>query len=192
MEGAITRWGNTAAVDPARNMSAWSIWVAPATMACTRVKILRPGWKPPVRVPRRMVELHRASSPSLATTVAMSNRPALATRFGSSKVTAIRLIPRDTGFTESASFVVENYGVSNRNSPSIGGIFRGCAASDQMARRCFEAQPAPLGDSHGIPSLGPLHQLDRDDQSDCQGELGEPMGAEAVGIAPQLTEIAQP
>ena len=56
-----------------------------------------------------------------------STSPALATRFGSSKVTATRSIPRDTGFTESASFVGENYGVSNRNSPSNGGIFRGCA-----------------------------------------------------------------
>jgi hypothetical protein len=39
----------------------------------------------------------------------------------------MRSIPRDTGFTESASFVGENYGVSNRNSPSNGGIFRAYA-----------------------------------------------------------------
>ncbi len=35
--------------------------------------------------------------------VATNNKPALATRFGSSKVTPIRSIRRDTGITESAS-----------------------------------------------------------------------------------------
>ena len=109
------------------------MWVAPATMACTRVKIFLPGWNPPARPLSRIVALHRASRPSRRTKVATSNRPALATRFGSSKVTQTRSIPRDTGFTESASFVVENNGVSNRNSPSIGGIFRGCAASNHVA-----------------------------------------------------------
>ncbi len=36
--------------------------------------------------------------------VATNNSPALATRFGSSKVTSMRSIPRDTGLTESASW----------------------------------------------------------------------------------------
>ena len=80
------------------------------------------------------------SSPSRLAKVATSTRPALATRFGSSKVTATRSIPRDTGFTESASFVGENYGVKYRNSPSNGGIFRGCAVSDHVATRWIEAK----------------------------------------------------
>ena len=39
---------------------------------------------------------------------------------------------RDTGFTESASLVGENYGVKYRNSPSIGGIFRGVRPADRV------------------------------------------------------------
>ena len=117
------------------------MWLAPATMACTKVSTLRPGWKPPRLEGMRTRALTRASSPSLFTTVATSNSPALATRLSSSKVTAIRSIPRDTGFTGSASFVGENYGVRNRNSPSNGGIFRGYAG----VRSCVYAVDRGLG-----------------------------------------------
>ena len=114
--------------------------VAPATMAWTRVKILRPGWNPPLRAPRRMVVLHKSSRPSLRTKVATSNRPALATRFGSSKVTAIRSIPRDTGFTESASLGW----VKRRRRAShfpIGEAFSAdTRAINQLSRRCIEAK----------------------------------------------------
>ena len=127
VDGAITRCSSTSALAPARSMSAWSMWLAPATMAWTRVKILRPGRNPPTRPLSSIVVSQSFSSPSRLTKVATSTSPALATRFGSSKVTATRSIPRDTGFTESASFVGENYGVKYRNSPSNGGIFRGCA-----------------------------------------------------------------
>ena len=127
VDGAITRCSSTSALAPARSMSAWSMWLAPATMAWTSVKIFRPGRNPPTRPDSSIVVSQSLSSPSRFARVAMSTSPALATRFGSSKVTATRSIPRDTGFTESASFVGENYGVKYRNSPSIGGIFRGCA-----------------------------------------------------------------
>ena len=44
---------------PARSTSAWSMWVAPATIACTRLSTLRPGRKPPTR--HRQVERRVAS-----------------------------------------------------------------------------------------------------------------------------------
>ena len=103
------------------------MWLAPATMAWTSVRIFLPGRNPPTRPDSSIVVSHSFSSPSRLAKVEMSTRPALATKFGSSKVTATRSIPRDTGLTESASFVGENYGVSNRNSSSNGGIFRGYA-----------------------------------------------------------------
>jgi hypothetical protein len=43
VDGAITRWPSTAAVDPVPNMSTSSIASAPATRACTSVSTLRPG-----------------------------------------------------------------------------------------------------------------------------------------------------
>jgi len=49
------------------------------------------------------VALIRASSPSRPTNVATSSSPAFATRLGSSKVTSMRSIPRDTAVTGSAS-----------------------------------------------------------------------------------------
>ncbi len=48
VEGAITVNGNTDWVAPARRMSTWSMWVAPAIIAATNVKILRPGRNEPV------------------------------------------------------------------------------------------------------------------------------------------------
>jgi hypothetical protein len=43
MDGAITRCGSTDSVAPDRSRSAWSMWLPPATMACTRVNTLCPG-----------------------------------------------------------------------------------------------------------------------------------------------------
>jgi hypothetical protein len=42
------------------------------------------------------------------------------------------------------------------------------------------------------PSVWTTYELDGDDQHDGQGKLCQPMSTEAVGISPQLTEIAQP
>src|SRR6266542_5580544 len=44
VEGAITRWPSTWLVAPQRKRSASSIQSAPASIACTRVNSLRPGW----------------------------------------------------------------------------------------------------------------------------------------------------
>ena len=49
VEGAITRWGSTDWVAPDLSTSAWSMWLPPATMACTSVSTLRPGSAPPTR-----------------------------------------------------------------------------------------------------------------------------------------------
>ncbi len=76
----------------------------PATMACTKVSTLRPGSAPPTRPERPTVALTRLSRSRRATSVATNNKPALATRLGSSKVTPIRSILRDTDLTESASW----------------------------------------------------------------------------------------
>ena len=45
---------------PERSMSAWSMWLAPATMACTRVITLRPGRAPPTRPARLHLGVHQA------------------------------------------------------------------------------------------------------------------------------------
>src|SRR5271166_2318416 len=103
------------------------MWLAPATIACTKVRILRPGHAPPTRPPRRTVALIRRSRSSRPTSVATSKSPALATRLGSSKVTRIRSILRDTDDTESASLVLENCDFEHRNSSRQGGTFRGYA-----------------------------------------------------------------
>ena len=97
------------------------MWVAPATMACTRVKILRPGLEATDATTRRMVALHRASRPELAHHGGDEQQAGIGHQIRVIEGHArSRSIPRDTGFTESASFVGENYGVSNRNSPDRG------------------------------------------------------------------------
>ena len=128
VEGAITRNGSTRWVAPARSRSAWSMWLAPAKMAATKVSTLRPGREPPTRSPRRTIWFTNTSSPSRTINVAGTISPASATKDGSSKVTPIRSIPRDTGLTESASLVLENCDVEHRNSSSAGGTFHGSAA----------------------------------------------------------------
>ena len=59
----MTRCPSTADVAPERSTSAWSMWLAPATMACTKVSTLRPGDAPPIRPERWTVALTRRSSP---------------------------------------------------------------------------------------------------------------------------------
>ena len=84
------------------------MWLAPATMAWTKVKTLRPGRNPPGRSVKRTVASTKASKPRRDTNVATKISPASATRPGSSKTTFTLSIPRDTGFTESASWFWAN------------------------------------------------------------------------------------
>src|SRR5439155_19764172 len=91
-------------------------------------KTLRPGRAPPIRPTRRTVPLISVSNPSRDASVATTNRPALATRFGSSKVTSTRSIACDTPLTGSASSTGDNDDVRHRHRPSSGGTFRGYAA----------------------------------------------------------------
>ena len=128
VDGAITRCPSTSAVAPARSMSAWSMWLAPATMAWTSVRIFLPGRNPPTRPG----QLDRGVTQLLESEPLGQGRNEHEAGVGHQ----IRLVEghrdavdthRDTGLTESASFVGENYGVSNRNSPSNGGIFPGYA-----------------------------------------------------------------
>ena len=55
----MTWCGSTLAVDPDLRISAWSMWLAPATMACTRLRTFRPGRKPPRAEGMRTRELTR-------------------------------------------------------------------------------------------------------------------------------------
>jgi hypothetical protein len=84
------------------------MWLAPATMACTKVKTLRPGRNPPARSVSRTVASTKASKPRRDTNVATNTSPASATKPGSSKTTFTLSIPRDTGLTESASWFWAN------------------------------------------------------------------------------------
>ena len=131
VDGAMTRCGSTAAVAPERSTSAWSMCEPPATMACTNVSTLRPGIAPPTRPKRPTVALTRDSRSRRATSVATNNKPALATRLGSSKVTPIRSILRDTDPTESASwcwvnrvFEQRKFSQAGRHFPRMRGLLR--------------------------------------------------------------------
>lgn len=140
VEGAITRWANTDPVAPARNTSAWSIWEPPATIACTNVSTLRPGSAPPTRPASRTVALISASSSSRAANVATNTRPALATRFGSSKITSMRSLPRDTPLTGNASRLGDNGDFEHRHRPSPGRLFRGYADPQPLSHRWIQAK----------------------------------------------------
>jgi len=74
------------------------------------------------------VALIRRSRPRRTARVDTSSNPALATRLGSSKVTSMRSIPRDTAFTESASWLADKWRLRHRYFPKQGGTFRGYAA----------------------------------------------------------------
>ena len=150
VEGAITRKGSTCAVPPQRKMSAWSMWLAPATMACTRVNTLRPGRAPPTRPGRRTVAFTSRSSSRRTTSVPTSSSPALATRFGSSKLTRTRSMACDTRLTESASRSGGLGDVRHRHRRCSGGTFRGWSAASGQVNRWIEAKepsqlPAPCG-----------------------------------------------
>ena len=47
------------AARPERSRSAWRMWLAPATMACTSVRALCPGRKPPARSMKRTMGVHQ-------------------------------------------------------------------------------------------------------------------------------------
>src|SRR5579859_3551486 len=96
-------------------------------MACTSVNTFRPGSAPPTRPPIRTIELTNPSTPRRSTTVPTNNNPALATKFGSSKSTAIRSMACDTRLTESASLAGGEDDVKHRHRPSTGGLSRGYA-----------------------------------------------------------------
>src|SRR5690606_34114366 len=102
--------------------------VAPAMIACTSVNTLRPGRAPPTRPTRRTIESINASRPSRCGNVANANRPALATRVGSSKVASIRSMVCDTRVTGSVSWLVERSGVEDQHRPSSGDLPRGYAS----------------------------------------------------------------
>src|SRR6266508_3043228 len=141
------------------------MWLPPARIVATNVSTLRPGRDPPARPTSRTDWLTSASRPTRCISVPVANKPALATRFGSSKVTSIRSIPRDTPLTESASPADDGHGFRHRHRPSPGRLFRGYAALSQLPHRWIEAQsivdilqppahetsptpPDPLGISH--------------------------------------------
>ena len=105
VEGAITRWPSTFAVEPARSMSAWSMWEAEAAHGVHQGQDLPPRFEAPDpsrQVNRRVPQVLEAQT-SRQLSPPTDNSPALATRFGSSKVTANQSRHRDTELTESAS-----------------------------------------------------------------------------------------
>jgi hypothetical protein len=79
------------------------------------------------------------SNPSLATSVPTSSSPALATRFGSSKVTTSRSNLRETRLTESASCAVDYDDLRDRHRPSSRGTFREWASPSDGVHRWIEA-----------------------------------------------------
>ena len=142
----MTRCPSTLPVAPERKRSAWPMWLAPATMACTRVKTLRPGRKPPARSVKRTMVSTSASRPRRDANVATTISPASATSPGSSKVTCVRSRPRDTGFTESASWQLDDWDFRHHNCRRSGGLSRGWAAYNPVTGRCSQAK-APLAPS---------------------------------------------
>src|SRR5215213_2166223 len=101
--------------------------VAPAIIACVNVNTLRPGRAPPVRPPSLTVESINASKSRRSATVAVNNKPALATRFGSSKDTSTRSMACDTRVTESVSCGWDADDVRDLHRPSPGDLSRGYA-----------------------------------------------------------------
>ena len=108
-------------MEPARNMSAWSMCEAPAIIACTNVNTLRPGRAPPTLPTNFTVASINVSNPSRCDNVATSNSPASATRFGSSKVTSMRSMLCDTRVTGSASCAGQ---LRRRRTPSLSQLRR--------------------------------------------------------------------
>jgi len=90
VDGAITQCGRTASVAPARSTCASSMQSPPATIDWTRVITLRPGRAAAGRSPRSTTSSTTASTPSLAASVAVMSKPALATPWESSKVISAR------------------------------------------------------------------------------------------------------
>ena len=101
--------------------------------------------------------LIRRSSPRRTVTVATSTSPALATRLGSSKITSMRSIPRDTSVTESASSVLDEtatstpqFSQSGRHFPRMRGyLLRSFIGESRL--RLVEA-----ADRRGLRPIGPV------------------------------------
>ncbi len=134
VDGAMTRCPSTDDVAPERSMSAWSMWLPPGHHGVDQGQHLAPRRRAadPTRQAHRGVD-RGARDRGERPTSPPSNRPALATRFGSSKVTPIRSIPRDTGLTESASWcwgtATSNTAIfqAGRHFPRMRGLY--CATS---------------------------------------------------------------
>ena len=127
VEGATTRCGSTADVAPERSKSAWSMCEPPATRAWTKGENLATRHGPADTSREADGGLDEALE--IEATDQAKSKPALATRFGSSKVTEIRSILRDTDFTESASSCWVNRVFEQHNSSRQGCTFRGYAVN---------------------------------------------------------------
>src|SRR6266542_3172896 len=89
VDGAATRWPRTAPVAPARSRSTSSIHSPPANAEWTRVMALSPMLAAPGASPRSTWVSNSSRSRSPSARVAARIRPASATAWSSSKVTAI-------------------------------------------------------------------------------------------------------
>ena len=113
-------------MSPARSASAWSMWLAPATIACTNVRTFRPGRDPPTRPAMRTVASTKQPIPSRAASVATTaDSPALATSPSSSKLTASRSGTCDTGLTKVPPWRERKIGLVTVILPCRRGTFRG-------------------------------------------------------------------
>src|SRR5215211_2962557 len=131
------------------------MWEPPTTIACTNVSTLRPGRDPPTRPASRTALFTSRSRSSRTTSVDTRSSPALATRFGSSKVTSTRSIRCDTRFTGCASWVRDLGDVRHRHRPYSGGTVRGWAPASDHINRWIEVNtrvihhPIDEGGDHG-------------------------------------------
>lgn len=148
----MTRNGSTCGVPPEGSISAWSMWLAPATMACTRVNTLRPGRAPPTLPVSRTFAFTKRSSRRRTATVPTSSSPALATRFGSSKLTRMRSMACDTRLTEKCLLRWRPRRIKHRHRRCSGGTFRGYAAASAQVNRWIEAKRRPAKVIDSIPS----------------------------------------
>jgi len=115
-------------------------WATPATMACTRVSTLCPGAKPPSLEGMCTMASTSASRSRRFTNEATSTSLALATRPESSKLTAMRSMPRERSLSRSASSVARR---TVRSSPAFSQVrrhfWRIGAGSAHGLGRCIEA-----------------------------------------------------
>ena len=106
-----------------------------AEVECVNVNTLLPGRAPPTRPVSFTVASIIASRSSCDDSVPVNNRPALATRFGSSKDTPRRSSACDTRVTESVSCGLGAVDVEDQHRPSPGDLSRGDATDLTPAHR---------------------------------------------------------